>query len=395
MVLLFGAIGFVNLSIPLTILLSIELFIDIKYGSVFHLQKNIYGNRMLILMAVGGVSLLWTPDLNDSLFTYAVVALTIYNSYLLYYFISKYNLVDILLYSVLAFSFINYSLALGLPLFNFLAFTKDSSESISEGWGWSGRFSGITPNPNSLAIMLIFSIFLSLYYLDNGYVKRTAKWIHFINILFGLYTIFLTQSKKGLIFSLLIILLFLVLKFSFKKAILAFVIICLTIYLSLNLGFFSDIIDNSLTRLSNMIAALQGTDTSHGNSTHVRLEYIDKGLEGFYEKPLLGHGFDSFSYYNGGYSHNNLVELLFCTGIIGAVTFYTIHLSLLTKVFKNRLPNILAAFLVVIVLMDTGLVSYSYKGTMLMLITCVILIDKTLLEKRTESFKKLSLYGTN
>lgn len=396
MVLLFGGIGFVNITIPLTLLLSIELLIDLRNSSLAYIRTNIYGNRMLILMAVGGITMLWTPDLDTSLVTYAVVALTIYNSYLLYYFITKYNLFNILISSVLVFSFINYSLALEIPLFKFLAYSKEAVGDISEGWGGGGRFSGITPNPNSLAIMLIFSIFLSLYVLDERYqFSKKLMYLHFANILLGIYTIFLTQSKKGLIFSFLIILLFLLLRFSIKKIAITSIICICVIYLVTQLGFFSSVIENSLTRFSNMLAALQGMETSHGNSTQVRLEYINAGLEGFYERPVLGHGFDSFNYYNRGYSHNNLVELLFCMGIIGTIIFYTIHMSLLTKIIRHKLPKSLFALLIIIVLMDTGLVSYSYKGTMIMLLTCAILINEAVIKKKIKNEPNSYIYVEN
>lgn len=396
MILLFGGIGFVNITIPLTLLLSIEFLLDLRKNSLTYLKRNIYGNRMLILMAVGGTTMLWTPDFSGSLVTYAVVALTIYNSYLLYYFITKYNLFNILVSSILVFSFINYSLALDIPLFKFLAYSKETVGGVSEGWGTGGRFSGITPNPNSLAIMLIFSIFLSLYVLDERYqFSKKFMYLHFANILLGMYTIFLTQSKKGLIFSLLIILLFLLLRFSIKKIAITSVISLCVIYLVTQLGFFTSIIEGSLNRFSNMFEALQGIESSHGNSTQVRLEYISAGLEGFYEKPVLGHGFDSFNYYNGGYSHNNLVELLFGMGIIGTVIFYTIHMSLFTKIIRYKLPKSLIALLIVIVLMDTGLVSYSYKGTMVMLLTCVILINEAVIRKRNKIEPNSYVYVEN
>src|SRR5690606_35213519 len=89
------------------------------------------------------------------------------------------------------------------------------------GWGWQGRFSGMMENPNTLAIFLIFSVYLSLFYLNDTAKKpRLLLFIHFINILLSFYTLFLTQSRKGVVFALMLVASFFLFKFTLKKAIL-------------------------------------------------------------------------------------------------------------------------------------------------------------------------------
>lgn len=78
-----------------------------------------------------------------------------------------------------------------------------------------------------------------------------------------------------------------------------------------------------------------------------RIEMIVKGFELFLEKPILGYGSNTFYYssnHMGGYAHNNFVELLADTGIVGFVTFHWAYILMFCRIhlIKDRLIKSMA-----------------------------------------------------
>ncbi len=349
--------------------------VDFKIESYYLMKQNIYGNRMIFLTMLGFLSLLWAPDFSVTLIHVIILSIVVLNSYVLYYFITKYDLSFYIVSAMLVYSFINYSLVFKMPLFNFLL-NKDE-----EG---TQRFVGTELNPNDLGVMLIFSIFLSLS--TFTFFRNQPKFlyiIHIINILLGFYTIVLSESRTAMICSILLILFILFLKaskwiFSFKT-ILSFIIIIFLFF-----GFFnwSSLIENispSVNRFYGMFSTISGSGTD--NSTNVRLSYIKKGWEEFTQNPWVGHGINSFQYYHRQYAHNNYIELLFALGFMGPLIYYSIHFSIARRLFKQRKTQFIIGFLIALLAMDGGTVSYYSKQHMLMFVTILIFLNNVPMKK--------------
>jgi len=345
-------------------------------------KGNLYAQHMLILTLLSAVSLLWSPNKTDAYFQIGVLSVLIINSFLIYYFVKRYHLLDFIVFFTLCVSFINQIASLRIPIFNFLLYNtteRGGADGVIMGWGWKNRFSGMMENPNSLAIFLLFSLYLSFFKLNNMAKGASLKSaIHFVNILLGFYTLFLTQSRKGIVFGLMLAGLFVFLKFTVKKAIFFVGFLSLAIAAIAFIPTLQEIVINSFARVGRASDTLQGTD-AESSSVH-RLYFAIEGWEGFKEKPIFGHGINSFRHYFGLYSHNNFIEILFGLGAVGFIIYYQIHWKIIHSLKNVRGSSSILLFVGIIVLMDVGYVSYESKINMLVL--------TSLLAQRDELLKK-------
>ena len=88
-------------------------------------------------------------------------------------------------------------------------------------------------------------------------------------------------------------------------------------------------------RLEGMFGVLKGTGQKEA-SARIRAEMIEKAMEMFKEKPLLGWGIDGFERYGGfqgAYSHNNYTETLVSFGLVGFVLIYSVRTFLTISQF--------------------------------------------------------------
>ncbi len=63
-----------------------------------------------------------------------------------------------------------------------------------------------------------------------------------------------------------------------------------------------------------------------------RLGWIQDGLAGWVENPVFGHGVEAFRSAYGITSHSTPIDLLYNSGLIGTVLFYSVLISLLLRV---------------------------------------------------------------
>ena len=137
----------------------------------------------------------------------------------------------------------------------------------------------------------------------------------------------------------------------------------------LQLPMFSEILE----RMSSMVEAFTGTGGD--SSTIVRLMLVDIGWDLFHQSPLIGVGIHNPSVYTYSifgienyYLHNNYIELLAGTGIIGVVTYYSMYVYLVYNMLRYHDLHSNEYVMVFILLMsqlvmDMGLVSYESKST--------------------------------
>lgn len=222
-------------------------------------------------------------------------------------------------------------------------------------------------NANSIGMNLAlasFSVFFILKTENNKSVFRKLTY-YLIILLFVFVTVF-TGSRKALFMFIFSIGLFsLMSKEKYKYMKFGFIAIALGViaYMSLNIPILYNVIG---VRIEGFIATLTGQGTVDA-STRTRMFMIDTGFEIFKEKPLFGHGIDSFRqlYFNitgdFRYSHNNYIELLVSIGLIGTGVYYLGLLSIMRKTFKKNNQYLTFSFVLIatILIIDYGLVSYT------------------------------------
>ena len=98
--------------------------------------------------------------------------------------------------------------------------------------------------------------------------------------------------------------------------------------------------------------------------------------------PIYGYGFDSFKYYNQSvtgrfyYSHNNFIEMLYNTGIIGFILYYWYYLYTITKAWKARktvltsIRTFTFAFVLSMLVYEWGAINYT--STSMMVLLCLL-----------------------
>lgn len=117
-------------------------------------------------------------------------------------------------------------------------------------------------------------------------------------------------------------------------------------------------------------------DRSHkvDNSLYMRSYYIQLAQEMFGESPLIGKGMGNFAkiideFYDlqGVYSHNNYWQILSELGIIGFFIYYSMYAFIIIKLIKNtvvhksRLSLLFLTFMLLLVVLETGFVTYNSK----------------------------------
>ncbi|MDU7841130.1 MAG: O-antigen ligase family protein [Veillonella sp.] len=202
----------------------------------------------------------------------------------------------------------------------------------------SARIANDALNANTVGLLGANAIVMTLYYM----LYDRPRWWHII-ALPTLGILAATGSRKALVF----VGVGTVLLFIFK----------------------SEVLD----RMSNMVEAFTGTGGD--SSTIIRLALVDIGWDLFYQSPITGVGINNPSVYtffvygkDNYYLHNNYIELLAGTGVIGLLAYYSMYLYVAYNLIRyrdihsNEYIMVLILFLSQIV-MDMGMVSYESKST--------------------------------
>ncbi len=294
------------------------------------------------------------------------------NNFLIYALLKRYRISHWMLSGVVVGAFFNYLIALGVYTPSYEIYR-------------SLRFGGTFPNSNQLGIAMMFSIFASLVFLrlyNNRYIQVVAV----INIIFALYVSFLTGSRKGIFFSVILAAIFLITQFAKPRRILLFSLVILSIFYVFYDTFFSEgqmeVIEYSIDRADRMMDGFSGEEEEMEASTEGRILLAQKAGAVFLDNPFIGVGVNAFRYFTGGaYAHNNIMELLACLGLIGFTLYYLGYFLILRTYMMNKVAgNVLYFVLLLLILaLDVGMVSYYEKGNLLMVVWL-----SAKLEERTE-----------
>ena len=126
-------------------------------------------------------------------------------------------------------------------------------------------------------------------------------------------------------------------------------------------------------RIELLVAGLTGGDG--GSSLEKRSFMVLSGLEWFLNRPWLGYGIDSFRALFGNltgwevYAHNNFIELLVDTGIVGLLLYYSLTAYIIKRLWKPALHDkellalVLLIYTIISTIMDYAMVSYVQETT--------------------------------
>lgn len=231
--------------------------------------------------------------------------------------------------------------------------------------GGENRAVGLVGNANSLAIQLSMSAFLLLLCVPR---ERWAKILPLALIVVATVT---TGTRK-LVFVWFSYGMLLVRSLSpmFRRptlgAALSMILAPFALWLLFSYG------SVIFAPLGELTVVQRAEGTLSGRETDTRSHLIERGLELWWDRPLVGYGIDQFrqvSEYNY-YSHNNYTEILANFGVLGFALFYSLYAIILVRAVPAALRGsdtawTILAIVLVLLLMDVARVSYTSRMTWL------------------------------
>lgn len=280
----------------------------------------------------------------------------------------------------------------------------------------SARIANDALNANTVGLLGANAIVMTVYYM----MYEKPRWWNII-ALPTLGILAATGSRKALVFVVIGIVLLFVFK-SFRSNNIVNSLAKLAAYLGiviiafigiLQLPIFSEVLE----RMSSMIDAFTGTGGD--SSAIIRMALVDIGWDLFHQSPLIGVGINNPSVYTYSifgrenyYLHNNYIELLAGTGIVGVITYYSMYVYLVYNMIRYHdfhSNEYVMVFILLIsqLVMDMGLVSYESKSTYFYMMlffmeTKILRTKRGALHEHTDSIEqrktvhhRLSLPNTN
>ena len=252
-----------------------------------------------------------------------------------------------------------------------------------------GRFSFIFTNSNTFSLLLTLFCCLSLsWFVSKEGNNRRQKLVYLsiisVIVLSSLYFSMLSGSRKAILACVPIFSLFFFTcyrKYStHKKSLfakyLAIFALLYALYYCINWFVFSPYANRFM-----LLFELFDNRGSTVGSLNERVELINSAFDFCSLNPILGVGFDGFREYSGfgKYSHNNYLELLANTGIIGFILHYSfifyLVVAVLKKIINNKGTSRLVALtflnaLIVILFFDISIVTYN--SPVILFLLCII-----------------------
>ncbi len=247
-------------------------------------------------------------------------------------------------------------------------------------------------NSNSVGISFAIGYIISLYFLLNekmlNYKKLFYIAIVIITFTFGL----LSASRKVLLLLLLGTFAIVSLKSSGKnaiKSVFGVLFAAVIVFALYSLISYNSLFSTASDRFMSLIDGLRGTGELD-QSAETRFEMIEIGWKVFKENPLVGKGlYTSYNYFNT-YSHNNFIEILMNTGIVGFVIFYFPYLIALKEFIKidktKKLYPVMLVLFLWTFLGGYGMVNYYSKDAM----TLMALISLWLYMQRSNKYEEIT-----
>ncbi len=238
----------------------------------------------------------------------------------------------------------------------------------SEG-SMGSHFSG--SNANGVAFLVFCAELMSFY----EFYSRGKKRYIFLIVLFLLFVI-LSGSRKAAFASVAGPLIFVLLS-TYKKNYFFNLVIIIALSFVVIMYILTD--EDAYNTIGKRFVSMfnfwfENRTHKVDNSLYMRSYYIEMAKEMFSEAPIIGKGMGNFARiidetYNvaGVYSHNNYWQILSELGIIGFLLYYSLYLVTIIRLLKNsfvnksRLSLVFLTFMILLLLLETGLVTYNSK----------------------------------
>ncbi len=219
-------------------------------------------------------------------------------------------------------------------------------------------------NANYIGLLLAMSAFGVFVLLKTRSVKVMKLPYIMLFVIFILISLF-TGSRKAvlaIVFSCCFFILLTSKKSKISNGLIAIVISIVIFSAVMNIPILYNILGSRIEMLFDQF----GSSSKVDGSTYSRMNMINYGIKWFSKRPVLGHGIDNYQelYLNefskSMYSHNNYIELLVGTGILGTIIYYAGYAYILLRTFGKNYPLVAFGTVVisVICIIEFGLVSY-------------------------------------
>lgn len=199
----------------------------------------------------------------------------------------------------------------------------------------------------------IFYIAMNVFIISSTYLTAVRKGIILIVFFNLIYVLLLVFKRKNIV----------------KTTIKIFIVFIFVLIFSYIIYINLDQTSLVFRRFINLYNEIFGGSLDNADSSLItRMNLRMSAIRCFTEYPLIGYGFGAFRNYAyktigiSLYAHNNYLELLASTGIIGFILYYSAFIVLIRKIFsKMKNQNLLKwglAFIIMRLLGDYGEVSY-------------------------------------
>ena len=239
-------------------------------------------------------------------------------------------------------------------------------------------------NINAIAVFIAIGVVCELYL-----VLYRGPRLYSLLSLMSIVIIAASQSRKAIVVTVLGVMALILFRFSTSKnlayrilEIVFLLLLTLTaVYFIAKLPIFSSV----NKRLDMMINSFLGQGKMD-HSSLIRNDMRELGYEYWLQRPIRGFGFGAthiIAYRNlnvDTYLHNNYIELLASGGILGLISYYSMHIYLIAHYFKLRKTDerwfVIGIILIGLILIsDYGKVSYYSKTGLFELMLLFIILE--------------------
>lgn len=353
------------------------------------LKFDSYQKFFLIFAAYTGLSSIWAFKASDSVDKMLTLISLVIVFYPIYAYYRDFASVRSLLNSIKW-----GGIAMSLYTISFYGL----SNLMRAGESANLRMDADYANPNTLGLFAAVAFMIQVWQL---LFKQRGKW-EIVTLLPLLLVIGASQSRKAIVFIVFILFVLVILKNTDRgSAINTFVFIVMGIIALFGLLIIMsrmELFAGVTHRLEQLLNSFTGAGKVD-HSTIVRNEMKSLGITWWKTSPIFGIGMANphilAQYYLGtdAYLHNNYMELLCGGGIVGVIIYYSQHVHCLTKLIKYRhvdriLFVLMITWLMVMLIMDYGKVSYYSKLDVFFLMTIFLAVremhKKAILDENTE-----------
>ncbi|MFA5450392.1 MAG: O-antigen ligase family protein [Dehalococcoidales bacterium] len=251
------------------------------------------------------------------------------------------------------------------------------------------RLSAELWNANSIGIMAGISVLIYVYQITR--VKPAIKIIYMIIISFSVWTVLFSGSRKGLFILVAGVALYYYLNSQSKNIRTVLVVSALVFFSYYSIMNISTLYAVLGIRVEKMISSFTGTGLGD-SSTETRINMAKWGLLWFKEQPLIGYGANNYRLLyslvgRNTYAHNNYIELLVGTGIIGLIIYYYMPFAVIRKFTaiidkKDAMKTLFYVLFILIVVTDLGMVTYDDN-----LIQLIICLGSAFMSKKSSAYE--------